>query len=66
MATQIDSLGIDGMKHMDFVQLREIFNHVMQEDIRWDREDYWNDRNARLAKWIDEVNEQLIHVKIKG
>ena len=54
------------MKHMDFVQLREIFNHVMQEGIRWDREDYWNDRNARLAKWLDDVNEQLIHVKIKG
>ena len=66
MATHIDSLGITGMKHMDFVQLREIFNHVMQEDIRWDREDYWNDRNARLAKWLDEVNEHLIHVKIKG
>jgi len=66
MATQIDSLDISGMKHMDFVQLREIFNHVMQEDVRWDREDYWNDRNQRLAKWLDDVNECLIHTKIKG
>ena len=66
MATQIEDLDISGMKQADFMQLREIFNHVMQEGVRWEREDYWDARNARLAKWLDNVNNQLIHVKIKG
>lgn len=63
--TCIDSLDIKGMKQTDFMQLQEIFNHVMEEDIRWDREDYWNARNERLKKWLMEVNKHLIGVKIK-
>ncbi len=65
MSTQIDSLDITGMKQTDFIQLREIFNHVMQEDIRWDRLDYWDARNERLEKWFACVSEALIDVKIK-
>ena len=65
MATAIDSVSIKGMKQSDFMQLREIFNHVMKEDIRLDRQDYWDDRNQRLSKWLDDINEALIGSKIK-
>jgi hypothetical protein len=65
MATAIDSVSIKGMKQSDFMQLREIFNHVMEEDIRLDRQDYWDDRNQRLSKWLDDINEALIGSKIK-
>ena len=65
MATVVDSVSIKGMKQSDFVQLREIFNHVMEEDIRLDRQDYWDDRNQRLSKWLDDINEALIGSKIK-
>jgi len=66
VSTQIDSLDITGMKQSDFMQLREIFNHVMQEDIRWDRLDYRDARNERLKKWLEKVNFALIDTKIKG
>lgn len=65
MATQLDSLNITGMKQSDFIQLREIFKYVMQKDIRWDRQDYWDARNERLKEWLDTTNEALIGVKIK-
>ena len=65
MATVVDSVSIKGMKQSDFMQLREIFNHVMEEDIRLDRQDYWDDRNQRLSKWLDDINEALIGSKIK-
>ncbi len=60
----IDSLDIKGMKQTDFMQLREMFNHVIDQDVRWDREDYWNDRNKRLKEWLDQTNESLIGNKI--
>lgn len=65
MAIVIDSLSITNMKQSDFIQLREIFNHVMEEDIRWDRLDYWDARNERLKSWLDEVNDSLIGNIIK-
>ncbi len=65
MSIQMDSIDITGMKQSDFIQLEEIFNHVMQEDIRWDRLDYWDTRNKRLAKWLSSLNESLIDIKIK-
>ena len=55
MATGIDSLCIKGMSKSDFIQLQEMFNHVMQEDIRWDRVEYWDARNERLKEWLDGV-----------
>lgn len=54
------------MKQSDFMQLEEIFNHVMEENIRWDREDYWDARNKRLKKWLSDINEILINSKIKN
>ena len=66
MAVQVDSVPIVGMKHSDFIQLEEIFEHVMEEGVRWDREDYWSNRNKRLAKWLKETREYLIDCKIKG
>jgi hypothetical protein len=65
MANYIDVVSIEGMEQSDFIQLREIFDHVMEEDIRWDRLDYWDKRNARLKGWLDEINEMLVHNKIK-
>lgn len=65
MATVVESLSIVDMKQTDFMQLREIFEHVMNEDIRWGRLDYWDARNKRLKNWLDNINEQLIGNIIK-
>lgn len=64
--TCVDSLDIRGMKQTDFMQLEEIFNHVMDEGVRWDREDYWDARNERLAKWLENINKTLIGVRIEA
>jgi len=61
----IDNLDITGMKQSDFIQLNEIFNHIMEQDIRWDRLDYWDARNKRLKEWLDKTERSLIGVKIK-
>ena len=65
MAISIDTVSIKGMKQSDFMQLEEIFNHVMQEDIRWDRLDYWDARNARIKKWLSELNWELMQPDVK-
>jgi hypothetical protein len=65
MAIVVDSVDITGMKHSDFQQLVEIFNHVMEENVRWDRQDYWDTRNERLRKWLKSINKSLEGVKIQ-
>lgn len=65
MSITINSLDITGMKKADFIQLQQIFNHIMEEDIRWDREDYWNSRNERLSKWLNKVVERICDNDIK-
>jgi hypothetical protein len=65
MATQIDSVDILGMKHADFAQLLSIFEHVMDEGIYWGRKDYWDDRNKRIEKWLNDVIMQCDGNKIK-
>ena len=60
-----DSVSITGMKRMDFIQLEEIFNHVMEEDVRWDRKDYWDARNKRIKEWLTNTNLRLLDCKIK-
>jgi len=60
-----DSVDITGMKHSDFLQLTEIFNHVMDEGIRWDRKDYWDARNTRIKNWLTKTNHRLQDSKIK-
>ena len=68
MASMIDNLDITGMKKSDFIQLEEMFNYVLNEDIRWDRSDYWNARNERLKTWFEYVLEIMYDndIKIKG
>ena len=65
MATQIDSVSIEGMKQADFIQLQEMFEYVIGEGISWGREDYWDARNRRLAEWLCETIESTIGNKIK-
>lgn len=64
--TIIDIISIAGMKQTDFMQLQEIFNHMMEDGTYWGRKDYWDERNKRLAKWLEEVNQLLIGSRIKG
>jgi len=65
MATQIDSLNINGMKQTDFMQLQNIFLNAIEDGSYYGRKDWWDERNSRLEKWLNEVNELLIDVKIK-
>lgn len=59
MATQIDSIAIDGMKKADFEQLEEIFNHFERQGIYWGRKDYFNARQIRLSTWLRGINKTL-------
>ena len=61
----VDSVSIINMKQTDFIQLREMFEYVMKDGIRWGRKDWWDDRNKRISDWLDKINEELINQNIK-
>ena len=53
------------MKQTDFMQLQSIFLNVIEDGSYYGRKDWRDERSSRLEKWLNEVNELLIDVKIK-
>ena len=66
MANQISDVSIVGMKQSDFIQLKEMFDHMMEDGTYWGRKDYWDDRNERLSQWLVDSIESINGSKIEG
>ena len=65
MATQIDSIDIDGMKKADFEQLEEIFAYFKEKGVYWGRKDYFDARMVRLEGWLSDITLMLNNNDIK-
>jgi len=64
MANITNEISIKGLKHIDLLQLEEIFHHFKDEGIYYGRKDYFDARMGRLEAWLRKTNDNLQSQKI--